>query len=217
MSGAGEGDLQELVQQAQPDVSERRLARVYAEALLNVADKQHAVEEVVAELDELLKDLTGREPYVRAFFTSGVIGKDRREGAIKAAFVDRSHPLVVNFLLVLNDHDRLMLLRPTVEQLRVLDDLRRRRFRCTVQSAVPLAEDQQQRLLEDLRKSFLLEPILEQRLDPDVLGGMVLRVADWVFDGSVRTQLVNMRKQMREMSSHEIQSGRDRFSTAAGD
>jgi F-type H+-transporting ATPase subunit delta len=211
------GDLQELVQQAQPDVSEQRLARVYAEALLNVAAKQNATEEVVAELRELVQDLRGRQPYIRAFFTSGVIGKDRRDAAIKAAFEGRSHPLVLNVLLVLNDHERLFLLRPVVEELQILDDLRRRHFRVTVQSAVPLADDQRERLLEDLRKSFRLEPILEQKLDPDLLGGMVLRVADWVFDGSVRTQLVNIRKQLREMASHEIQSGRDRFSTAAGD
>jgi F0F1-type ATP synthase delta subunit len=54
------GDLQELVQQAQPDVSEQRLARVYAEALLNVATKQNATEEIVAELRELVQDLRGR-------------------------------------------------------------------------------------------------------------------------------------------------------------
>jgi F-type H+-transporting ATPase subunit delta len=193
------GDLEELVQQAQPNVSERRLARIYAEALINIADQQNATPDVVGELHDLVEDVRGRQPYIQAFFTSGVIGKDRREAAIKAAFDGRSHPLVVNFLLVLNDHERLMLLRPIVEELQILDDLRRRHFRVTVQSALPLAEQQR------------------EKLDPDLLGGLVLRVADWVFDGSVRTQLVNMRKQLREMSSHEIQSGRDRFSTAAGD
>jgi F-type H+-transporting ATPase subunit delta len=211
------GDLEELVQQAQPNVSERRLARIYAEALINIADQQNATPDVVGELHDLVEDVRGRQPYIQAFFTSGVIGKDRREAAIKAAFDGRSHPLVVNFLLVLNDHERLMLLRPIVEELQILDDLRRRHFRVTVQSALPLAEQQREKLIEDLRTSFRLEPVLEQKLDPDLLGGLVLRVADWVFDGSVRTQLVNMRKQLREMSSHEIQSGRDRFSTAAGD
>jgi F-type H+-transporting ATPase subunit delta len=210
-------ELQELVQQAQPDVSEQRLARIYAEALLNVTDKQHATEDVVAELQELSQRLSRGPEYVRAFFTSGVIGKDRRDSAIRAAFGDRIHPLILNFLLVLNDHERLFLVRPIIEELRILDDLRRLRFRVTVQSAVPLAEEQRQRLLEDLRNSFRLEPVLDQRLDPDLLGGVVLRVADFVFDGSVRTQLINMRHQMREMSSHEIQSGRDRFRTAEGD
>jgi F-type H+-transporting ATPase subunit delta len=206
-------EIEDLVHQAQADVSERRLAHIYAEALLSAAAKQNAEEEVLAELRALLDDLKGRPAYIQAFFISGVIGKDRREAALRAAFNDRCHPLVLNFLLVLNDHERLMLIRFIVEELQVLEDLRRRHFRVQVQSAVPLADDQRERLLTDLRQSFQLEPVLEQRIDPDLLGGMVLRVADWFFDGSVRTQLVNLRKKLKEMSSHEIQSGRDRFGT----
>jgi F-type H+-transporting ATPase subunit delta len=205
-------DLQELVAQAQPDVSERRLARIYAEGLLNAAEKANAVDQVINELRELENDTQGRLPYVRAFFTSGIVGKNRRAAVISKAFTERSHPLVINFLLVLNERDRLFLLWPIVNELQVLNDIRHRRFRVLVESAVPLADDQRQRLLEDLRTSFRMEPILEQRVEPDLLGGMVMRVADWVFDGSVRTQLINLRKKLREMSSHEIQRERDRFS-----
>jgi len=210
------GDLEELVQQAQPDVSERQLARVYGESLLNAAEGQKAREEVLTEMRELVRDVHRRDPYVRAFFTSGVIGKYRRETAIKTAFENRCHPLVLNFFLVLNDHDRLQLFRTAVEEMQKLDELRARRLRVQVQSVVPLAADQEQALLKDLRGVFRLEPILDQRLDPEILGGMVLRIGDWVFDGSVRTKLIGLRKQLREMSSHEIQSRRNSFSAAEG-
>jgi F-type H+-transporting ATPase subunit delta len=204
-------ELQELIHRAQPDVSERRLARVYAESLLNAAEQNNVADQMLSELHELTTYIAGREPFVQAFFLSGVIGKERRETALKAAFEGRCHPLLMNFLLVLNDHDRLMLFRIIDQEIRHLADLRRRHFRVLVQSAVPLAEDQKQRLENDFRKAFRLEPILEQKIEPNLLGGMIIRVGDWVFDGSVRTQLVNLRKQMREMSSHEIQSRRDRF------
>jgi F-type H+-transporting ATPase subunit delta len=206
-------ELQQLIEQAKPDVSAWQLARVYAEALLNAAEAQSAAADVIAELNALLDDVTQRDPYLAAFFSSGVIGKEAREKALQGAFEGRAHPLLVNFLLVLNEHDRLMLIRPIRDQLRELDDLRHRRFRCQVRSAVPLPDDQRERLLGDLRKSFRLEPILDEQTDPAVLGGMILRVGDWVFDGSVRTRIHNLREQLREMSSHEIQSGRDRFGT----
>ncbi len=209
-------DLKELVQQAQPDVSARHLARVYGEALLNAAERDNAAQEVMDEMHSLVADVGQRDAYVLAFFTSGVIGKERRETVIKTAFEDRCHPLVLNFMRVLNDHDRLQLFRTIVEEMQKLDDLRRRRFRVLVRSVVPLAQDQQQRLADDLRIAFQLEPVLDQRIEPDLLGGMIVRVADMVLDGSVRTQLVNLRKQLREMSSHEIQSRRDRFSSAEG-
>ena len=58
---------------------QRRLARIYGEALLNAAETQEAAADVVSQLQELVADVTRRDPYVLAFFTSGVIGKERRE------------------------------------------------------------------------------------------------------------------------------------------
>ena len=57
------------------------------------------------------------------------------------------------------------------------------------------------------------EPVLELTVDPTLLGGLVVRVGDNLFDGSVRTRIDTLRKQLIERSSHEIQSGRDRFSS----
>src|SRR6516165_5418864 len=148
------GELEELVEQAQPDVSVRKLARIYAEALLNAAEKQGAAPEVLGELHQLLDDVRRRDPYVQAFFTSGVIGKERREAALRGAFEGRAHPVLMNFLLVLNDHDRLMLIRTILEEMQKLDDLRRRHFRVQVHSAVPLTAEQSERLMNDLRGAF---------------------------------------------------------------
>lgn len=209
-------DLQKAIEQAQPDVSERRLARVYAEAFLNVAEKQHAVDEVLAQLHDLTSDVRRREGYVQAFFTSGVVGKERRESALKTAFDTRCHPLVLRFLLVLNDHDRLMLFRTAVQELQALHDTRQRRFSVAVRSAVPLTDEQRQRLTDNLRQVFQLEPVLDAKIDAELLGGMIIRVGDWVLDGSVRNQIIKWRKDLLEKSSHAIQSGRDRFSVAAG-
>ena len=55
------------------------------------------------------------------------------------------------------------------------------------------------------------EPVLHTRVDPDLLGGLVVRVGDWLYDASVRTRLADIRDQVIQRSSHEIQSGRDRF------
>ena len=61
--------------------------------------------------------------------------------------------------------------------------------------------------------SEVSEPIVERQVDPDLLGGLQVRVGDWVFDASVRTQLNNLRNQIIAESSHAIQTRRDRFSS----
>ena len=59
--------------------------------------------------------------------------------------------------------------------------------------------------------------MLATKIDPDLLGGLVVRVGDWLYDASVRTQLETIRNQIIARSSHEIQSGRNRFSSPNGD
>ena len=58
-----------------------------------------------------------------------------------------------------------------------------------------------------------LEPILDLTLDPELLGGLIVRVGDWQYDGSVSGRLKTLRDHLIARSSHEIQSGRDRFSS----
>ena len=77
-------------------------------------------------------------------------------------------------------------------------------------------ELERERLAQGLRNAFQLEPVLETRIDPDLIGGLVVRIGDWLYDGSVRNKLEIIRDQIIERSSHEIQSGRDRFCTDEG-
>ena len=63
-------------------------------------------------------------------------------------------------------------------------------------------------MVAEPRKAYLL-----LHVDPDLLGGMVVWVGDWLYDASVRSRLESIRNQLIERSSHEIQSGRDRFSS----
>jgi F-type H+-transporting ATPase subunit delta len=198
------------------DVGTQRVAKVYAEALYQAAAKRNQIDEVLEELESLVQDVFRADPQLEAFLSSSAIGRDRKKSIIQSAFGSRASELFVNGLLVLNDHERLDLLRPIVAAYRDLREQRSGRIRVQVASAVPLPDDQQDRLRNELREAFHKEPVLETKIDPDLLGGMVVRVGDWVYDYSVRAQLETIRNQIIARSSHEIQSRRDRFSSANG-
>jgi F-type H+-transporting ATPase subunit delta len=199
------------------DVSAQRIARVYAEALLNAAEARGQAEAILEELGALLTDVGGKEPQLDAFLTSAAIGRHRKADAIDKVFQGRADELLVNFLQVLNDHQRLELLRAIWLAARRLQDARQRRVRVKVDSAVQLQPEHESRLIDNIRNILHYEPVLEKTVDPDLLGGMIVRVGDWLYDGSVRSELQHIRTQLVARSSHEIQSGRDRFSTASGD
>jgi F-type H+-transporting ATPase subunit delta len=193
------------------------VAKVYAEAILRAAETRNQQDdELLEELESLVKDVLPADPRWEAFLSSGVISRQAKAEAIRSVFSTRASALFVHSLLVLNDHGRLDLLRPIVASYRELHDQRAGRMRVQVRSAVPLPDDQRERLLHQLRETFDKEPLLETEVDEDLLGGMVVQVGDWLYDHSVRTQLETIRDQIIARSSYEIQSGRDRFCSANG-
>jgi len=196
------------------DVGARRVARVYAEALFNEANGRNQSREVLDELEALVNDVVRTNPETGAFFSSAAIGRERKAESLQAALGGRLSDLVLHFVLVLNEHYRLDLLPVAVAAYRELLEQHTGQMRVQVRSAVPLDHDHQERLRGELRQAFQREPILELRVDPDLLGGMVVQVGDWLYDASIRTRLDTIRNQLIERSSYEIQSGRDRFSSA---
>ena len=78
-------------------------------------------------------------------------------------------------------------------------------------SVSELDEESTSSLLQQLRTKLGREPVVEARINPDLLGGLVIRVGDWVWDGSLSKQVDELRNQLFERGNHAIQGGRDRF------
>jgi F-type H+-transporting ATPase subunit delta len=135
---------------------------------------------------------------------------------IEKTFGGRASPLFLNFLKVVAEHGRLDVLRDIRRMTHLLFDEMRHRVRIKVTTAAPLDEDLAARISETLRGILGQQPRLEQAVDPSLIGGLVLRVGDKIFDGSVATRLARVREQMITRSVHEIQRRRDRFSNSAG-
>jgi F-type H+-transporting ATPase subunit delta len=195
------------------DNTGQRVAKVYAEALLRAAKQRGQGAEVRDELQALVNDVFRQEPALEVFLTSPAIGRDRKAAVLKQAFEGRASDVLFDFLNVLNTHDRLDVLRGIADVYRDLFDRGENRMQVRVRSAVPLADDQRERLTGELRETFGKEPVVHASVEPELLGGLVVQVDDWVYDASVRTRLDILRKQLVERSSHAIQAGRDRFSS----
>ena len=194
-------------------VTAQRIARTYAEALYRAANEQGQADAIYEELESLQTDLLGIREDIWLFFANPTINRHHKQAAIEKLFKGRASPLFYNFLQVLNEHERLELLRVIRAEYRKLLDERDRILRVPVRTAVPLADDQRQRLEEGLRNYFQMNPVLEPSVDPELLGGLVVRIGDMVYDNSVRTKLDKIRNDLIASSSHEIQSRRDRFSS----
>jgi F-type H+-transporting ATPase subunit delta len=196
------------------DVSAKRLATIYGEALLNAAQASDQVAVVLEEIDSLIDDIFKQDARLEALLAGAAVGRYTRKEAIDKAFAGKASTTFHRFLLVLNDHDRLDLIRPIRWALHELNEERTRRLRVHIYSAVALNDDFQTRIRGAVHDNFKLEPVLVLHVDPALLGGLKVRIGDTVYDATVRTRLNNLRNQLMARSSHEIQSRRDRFSSA---
>jgi F-type H+-transporting ATPase subunit delta len=180
-------------------VETERAATVYAEALLNVAAEENQSEPVLRDLQTLVTEVLQKQPEVAEFFSSAIVGRDRKATVLQQAFgPDKIHPVLSRFLEVLNDHDRLGLLPAILVMAQRVHLRRTNKILVDVVSAVPLTEAEQERVKAVIHGITNADPIPMFRLDPALVGGLVIRAGSWLFDGSVRGRLQAMRESLFE-------------------
>jgi F-type H+-transporting ATPase subunit delta len=196
------------------DPSSQAVARTYANALLEAAGA--GTDSVLEELGSFVDDVLARLPDLRAIFFSGIVGREEKIRLIDRVFESRSSPIVANFLRVLVRHDRIELIPLIVREARLRHEIQSGRRRIQIKTALPLSDQAKEQLRTRLAQSLPFDPILETQVDPSLIGGIVIRVADTVYDSSLATRVAQLRERIQQRSLHEIQSGRDRFSSAEG-
>jgi F-type H+-transporting ATPase subunit delta len=191
------------------------VAQMYADSLLNTvpaAEMEGTLEEFASFIDDVLE----RNSDFAALLVSGSVSRDDKINLIDRVIAPVATPLFTNFLRVLARHDRLELLPLILKESRLRHEIRAGKRRVQVKSALPLSEASLQGIRRQLAATLPFEPILETQVDPALLGGLVIRVGDSVYDSSLRTRIRQLRSRLRVRSLNEIQSGRDRFSYSAG-
>ncbi len=199
------------VQEAYAEVGAERIAAVYAEALVEAAQRANSAAEIVEEFGSFLTDVLDRFPQFERVLASALVSHEEKAGLLDRTLGTQASRLFLNFLKVVSRHGRMDILRAIHRAVRELWERRSGRVPVWVSTAAPLDEDLARRLADRIRPLVDGQPVIHTRVDPSLLGGIVVRVGDTVYDASVANQLKNLRQQMVERSAHEIQSRRDRF------
>ena len=210
-------DVQEnaRVRSVLEDPSTQAIANVYATSFLDAAGDQGG--ERLEEFTSFVNDVLNANPEFRTILISGVANRDEQVQIIDRVIGPHGSEFFANFLKVLAKHERLDLLPAILEATQLEFEKRNGQQRVQVVSARPLDDAALGRVREKIASAFSFDPIVENVTDPKLLGGLVIRVNNKVYDGSLRSRLNQLAKRMQQGSLHEIQSGRDRFSHPEGD
>jgi len=176
-------------------VRDETVSRNYAETLFELARRNNAIEEFGAGLEAVAKQLD-EEPRFRMFLETPRIDDDDRKALVRKVFSDALPTLVVNFVLVTIDKRRQRLLRSISSEYQALLDEHLGREHVDVTLARTPDEATRTVIAERLTKALGKKAIPHIRVKPEIIGGLIVRTTDTIFDGSVRRRLEGMRRRL---------------------
>lgn len=172
------------------------IARHYARALLEVALQQGNAEAIRAELRGAAALLSEQPELVKVLGNPALPPNRKREVALAVWAQDKASPLFRKLLDLLVENGRLGALPAIDAAFGSLWNAHRRVASAEVVSAVPLDDDQRRALAGALEKATGMGVEMETRLDPAVLGGVLVRVGGRSYDGTVRARLRALKERL---------------------
>ncbi|ARA94333.1 MAG: F0F1 ATP synthase subunit delta [Bacteroidetes bacterium] len=178
-------------------MSDTIVARRYAQALYEQAREARQVEQIDEDVELIRQALADSRELVR-LFESPVIPREKKQAVVNQLFGPRVQPLTLRFLTLLIEKEREGLFAAIVQAYRRLRDEQQGIVEAQARVAQPLAEDEEKKLREALEAITGKRIRLRTEQDPSLLGGVVIRVGDTVYDGSVRHQLRTLREKLEQ-------------------
>jgi F-type H+-transporting ATPase subunit delta len=177
-------------------VSAERVAQRYARAIFDLGVDGDNLPALVDDFRRLA-ELYAQSPELDRLMGSPLVGEEARVATMdELADKVGISPLAKNALGVLTRRRRVFALPAIATELDRLADEKSGVARVIVISAERLPDSYRERLVEELASMTGKKVVLEQKLDPDLLAGVVVRIGDRVIDGSARTRLSELRSQL---------------------
>lgn len=168
----------------------------YARALFDVVQKEGGDPEAALADFQQFVDLFAQHPVLAATLGNPAIPAARKRAVVQA-LIDRAgalSPIVAKLVLMLAERDRLSLVPQVARAFRARLMDHRKIIRGDVTTAVALGPDTLRALERGLQQATGRTVLLEGRVDPSIIGGVVTRLGSTVYDGSVTTQLQKMKR-----------------------
>ena len=179
----------------------QEVAKIYANALLlSVVEK--GMIDVAYDQFESFKKLIAKDKSLVHFLASPQILDENKKSLIRDVFSSRVEKLFVEFLVVLVDKNRVNFFPEIIDEFTRLVEAKRGIGRVTVITAVPLNDDERVKLKDTMQKKTNLEIILEEKVDPSIIGGMIIILHNEIIDGSVSHGLNAVEEQLAKVRVH---------------
>ncbi len=175
-----------------------QVAKKYSTALFNIVREKGLIDKAYEQFEDL-DNLVKTDKSLLRFLLAPHILDRNKVALIKDVFDPRLDPLFVEFLLVLIDKHRVGFLHGIIEEFRELVAEQRGMVVARVTTVKPLNDGQRSALIERLKSKTGKSVELDEKVDPSILGGMIVILGDQIIDGSVRHHLSLLKEELMKL------------------
>jgi F-type H+-transporting ATPase subunit delta len=188
-------------------MSASRIARRYAAAVFHIAEREGAVADVAADL-RLIQATAEESPALLSLMKAPLVPKPKKLSTLHGLFdAHLRSPLTARFISLLVERNREEVLSEIGTAFGEMADEHAGIVPVEVRSVIALTEEQMDRLKARLDSLTGKNTRLEPRLDPILIGGMLIRIGDTIYDGSVRGYLEQFGDRIRSIPVSALVAG----------
>ncbi len=176
----------------------REVAKRYANALFLASKEKEILPEVYEQLGHL-DSIAHSEKAFLEFLKSPRITEKDKKSFVATILQKRVHAIIVQFLNILLEKNRIKFLREIIDEFNRLVEAERGIGRATFISALPLTDAEKRNLIDKLAAKLKLKIKLEEKTDPNIVGGVIVITHDQIIDGSIRHGLDLLEQSLKKV------------------
>jgi F-type H+-transporting ATPase subunit delta len=180
-------------------MSEIRVASRYAESLLALASEQGVLDQVEKDMNYLLEVCNASHEFVTVM-GNPIIPHSKKKQILEALFADKVNALTLKLFVLLTQKNREAYLKAIANEYKSLYRLKKGIELAEVTTVYPLQDDQRNLFKNMVAKQSGKQVELHEKVDANILGGYILKIADKMVDESVQSKLVRLKNKLNDNS-----------------
>ena len=177
---------------------QNEIAKKYSQALFSLAEENDKFVEFQDELNLIKEAFTDHKEFRNVLFHPRIKIEEKKR-IFHRIFGEEISQDIYNFVKLLIDKRRIFFIKAIIDQFNNLVNEKEKIIEIEVVSAIELEENMINRLKEKIEKEMNYEVILKNTVNPDILGGLVLKIGDKIIDGSIQNKLDTLSKKIEKI------------------
>lgn len=175
----------------------------YAKSLIDLAEEQNLLEQINDDMVLFVKTIKAN-PLLGAVLRNPIVSPSKKTAILVNVFTGKVQDATLAFLKIMVNKMRSEILYDTAKEFVEQYNLKKHIRKAIIVSAVPLSESNRSEAMEMIEKATAGEVLLEEKVNPDLIGGFILTLGDRQFDTSISSTLSKLKKEFEQKSAAEL-------------